>query len=75
VLLEKVRLLSDKLKSEKIEFLNSGYTFADLLGGALARRSEIIENLIFNLDLMKRSITLKKRIPEDYTKQNGGAWW
>ncbi len=72
---QKIAALSDIIKSERSSFSKTPYVFADALGGALARRTEIIENLIYDLSLMKKSLNEDQRIPSDRIERSGGTWW
>jgi hypothetical protein len=52
-----------------------GFEFADVMRGALARRTEILDTFKFDLELMSLSLKTGERIPSNYEKRFAGEWW
>jgi hypothetical protein len=65
----------DHINAEKSAYGAQKLCFADLLGGVLARREEILENLAYDLTLMEESLKTDARIPANCLERNAGAWW
>lgn len=74
-LLEKIKELSERFDKEKERKEIREMNCADVLGGAFARRTEIFENLIYDLSLMKKSLNESKRITKADSAREKGAWW
>ena len=74
-LTERIKSLSAAVVKENKAFEQGGFVFADVLSGALARRSEILKNMEYDLSLMAKSLIEGARIPTDRIERSGGAWW
>lgn len=47
----------------------------DALGGALARRRELFDALLYNLELMEKSVESGRRIPDGRKELKDENWW
>ena len=74
-LLDRIQRECQRVTDELQYHAEQNFQFVDALNGALMRREELLHTLYYNLQLMAKSVTTQKRIPDDRKVLKDKLWW